>query len=194
MIYVFGCAAGSPADSHHAHLFQTGWFVESLLTQTLIIHVIRTNKIPFLQSRASWPMIMTTVTVMAIGITLPFLPIGVDPKTGANALGLVPLNGQAHYEATVTKVDVPQDKLTVDINRGEGNQPSLKTLDLRKDDHVRDSQNLPVKLSDLKAGDVVRVSTKNETWLYWPIVVGILLSYIVLTQLVKTWLVKKRWI
>ena len=39
-------------------LFHTGWFVESLFTQTLIIHVIRTNKIPFLQSRASWPLIL----------------------------------------------------------------------------------------------------------------------------------------
>ena len=48
MLYVFGCW-----DPARASLFQTGWFVESLLTQTLIIHVIRTNRIPFLQSRAS---------------------------------------------------------------------------------------------------------------------------------------------
>ena len=47
--------------SHAASLFQTGWFVESLLTQTLIIHIIRTNKIPFLQSRPSWPLIGTSV-------------------------------------------------------------------------------------------------------------------------------------
>ena len=45
-----------------ASLFQTGWFVESLLTQTLIIHVIRTNRIPFLQSRASWPLTVTSLT------------------------------------------------------------------------------------------------------------------------------------
>ena len=45
------------AAAHSASLFQTGWFVESLLTQTLIIHIIRTNKIPFLQSRASWPVL-----------------------------------------------------------------------------------------------------------------------------------------
>ena len=44
--------------SSRASLFQTGWFVESLTTQTLIIHVIRTNKIPFLQSRASWPLML----------------------------------------------------------------------------------------------------------------------------------------
>lgn len=48
-------------------LFHTGWFVESLFTQTLIIHVIRTNKIPFLQSWASWPLIVTSVVVVAAG-------------------------------------------------------------------------------------------------------------------------------
>ncbi len=50
MLWVFHCW-----DPSRASLFQTGWFVESLMTQTLIIHVIRTNKIPFLQSRASPP-------------------------------------------------------------------------------------------------------------------------------------------
>ena len=48
MLYVFHCW-----DPSRASVFQTGWFVESLMTQTLIIHVIRSNKIPFLQSRAS---------------------------------------------------------------------------------------------------------------------------------------------
>ena len=57
MLYIFGCW-DTPARAH-ASLFQTGWFVESLLTQTLIIHIIRTNRIPFLQSRASWPLIVT---------------------------------------------------------------------------------------------------------------------------------------
>src|SRR5207248_601740 len=57
-------------------LFQTGWFIESLLTQTLIIHVIRTNKIPFIQSRASWPLIVTTAVVMMVGIWLPYSPVG----------------------------------------------------------------------------------------------------------------------
>ena len=58
----------------HASLFQTGWFVESLLTQTLIIHVIRTNKVPFLQSRAAWPLTLTSLAIMAIGVWLPFSP------------------------------------------------------------------------------------------------------------------------
>src|SRR6202007_3043086 len=53
-------------------LFQTGWFVESLLTQTLIIHIIRTARIPFIESHASPAMIATTVIICTIGMTLPF--------------------------------------------------------------------------------------------------------------------------
>ena len=78
MLVVFGCRdTSTPAAAiHSASLFQTGWFVESLLTQTLIIHVIRTNKIPFLQSRASWPVMAMGLLVVAIGIALPFSPLG----------------------------------------------------------------------------------------------------------------------
>ena len=71
MLYVFECW-----DPANASLFQTGWFVESLLTQTLIIHVIRTNRIPFLQSWASWPLIVTTSIIMMLGVWLPFSPLG----------------------------------------------------------------------------------------------------------------------
>lgn len=111
MLYIFGC--WNPA---RASLFQTGWFVESLMTQTLIIHVIRTNKIPFLQSRPSVPLMVTTGLIMAFGVWLPFSPF-------ASSLGLVAL-------------------------------PPL----------------------------------------YWPILVVTLLSYVVLTQFVKTLLLKKNWI
>ncbi len=118
MMYGYNCwrfgQVGYTPDQEH--LFQTGWFIESLLTQTLIIHVIRTNKIPFLQSRASWPLIVTSAVVMGIGIWLPFSPV-------AEWLHFMPVPGT-----------------------------------------------------------------------YWPIVVGILLSYIVLTQLVKMWLIKRFWI
>jgi hypothetical protein len=55
-------------------LFQTGWFVESLLTQTLIIHIIRTARTPFIESHASPAMIATTVIICLIGIALPFTP------------------------------------------------------------------------------------------------------------------------
>jgi len=57
-------------------LFQSGWFVEGLLSQTLIVHMIRTRKIPFVQSRASWPLIFTTVAVMLTGIYFPFSVLG----------------------------------------------------------------------------------------------------------------------
>jgi Mg2+-importing ATPase len=72
---------------HHtyaAQLFHTGWFVESLMTQTLIIHVIRTNLLPFVQSRASWQLTLTTLLIMAFGAYLPYSPL-------APALGFVAL-------------------------------------------------------------------------------------------------------
>jgi Mg2+-importing ATPase len=79
MLYVFKCwlLPGDDADTFNfkESLFQTGWFVESLLTQTLIIHVIRTNRIPFLQSWASWPLIVTSVIIMIFGAWLPFSPL-----------------------------------------------------------------------------------------------------------------------
>ncbi|MCX6545810.1 MAG: magnesium-translocating P-type ATPase [Acidobacteria bacterium] len=77
MLYVFDCWQ-NPA------LFHTGWFVESLFTQTLIIHVIRTNKIPFIESRASWPLILTSVLIVAVGAGLTVSPL-------ASTLGFVPL-------------------------------------------------------------------------------------------------------
>jgi Mg2+-importing ATPase len=111
MLYVFGCW-----DPARASLFQTGWFVESLLTQTLIIHVIRTNKIPFLQSHASVGLMATTAGIMLVGIWLPSSPLG----------------------------------------------PALRFTPLPH--------------------------------LYWPLVALTLLAYVGLTQLVKAWLIHRRWI
>ena len=71
-------------EAYRAALFQTGWFVESLCTQTLIIHVIRTAKIPFIQSNASAPMRYTTVLIIIAGILLSQSHIG-------RSLGFVPL-------------------------------------------------------------------------------------------------------
>jgi Mg2+-importing ATPase len=118
MLYVFNCwDVSTPlVAAHSASLFQTGWFVESLLTQTLVIHVIRTNRIPFLQSRSSWPVLFTGVAIMAIGIALPFLPLG-------HYLGFSPL-------------------------------PPL----------------------------------------YWPIIAATMLCYLLLTQGVKMWLLRRAWI
>jgi Mg2+-importing ATPase len=106
MLYVFG-AWNNP------DLFHTGWFVESLFTQTLIIHVIRTNKIPFLQSRASGALIAASLAIVAVGAWLTVSP-------AAGALGFVPL-------------------------------PAA----------------------------------------YWPILAAMLAAYVVLTQLVKTWFVRR---
>jgi Mg2+-importing ATPase len=97
----------------NADLFHTGWFVESLFTQTLIIHVIRTNKVPFLQSRASRSLLFTSVLIVAIGAYLPYSPL-------AATLGFVPL-------------------------------PPL----------------------------------------YWVLLLGMLVAYVILTQLVKTWFYRK---
>jgi Mg2+-importing ATPase len=118
MLYVFKCwdISTPEAAAQSASLFQTGWFVESLLTQTLIIHIIRTNRIPFLQSRPSWPLLVMSGVVMAIGIALPFTPIG-------RFLGFTSL-------------------------------PAL----------------------------------------YWPLLGITLLCYVVLTQLVKRWLLRRHWI
>jgi P-type Mg2+ transporter len=79
MWHVFG--ANDPAKQA---LFQSGWFVVGLLTQTLIVHMIRTQHIPFIQSRAATPVILLTASIMAIGIYLPFSPLG-------EHVGLVPL-------------------------------------------------------------------------------------------------------
>ncbi|WP_370453689.1 magnesium-translocating P-type ATPase [Simplicispira sp. 110] len=56
-------------------LFQSGWFVVGLLTQTLIVHMIRTPKLPFIQSRAAWPLLGMTLAVMAAGVFLPMGPL-----------------------------------------------------------------------------------------------------------------------
>lgn len=77
MIVVFD-AWNNPA------LFHTGWFVESLFSQTLIIHIIRTNKIPFLQSRASWLLMITSLIIIAVGAWLTVSPL-------AETLGFVTL-------------------------------------------------------------------------------------------------------
>lgn len=79
MWWVFKCQ-GPETEA----LFQSGWFVEGLLSQTLIVHMIRTRKVPFVQSCASWPVMLMTFSTMAIGICVPFTSFG-------SSIGLVPL-------------------------------------------------------------------------------------------------------
>lgn len=118
MLYLFNCRdISSPAVFHHSEsLFQTGWFVESLLTQTLVIHIIRTNRLPFIQSQASWPLILMSLMITVIGVAIPSSAIG-------TYFGFMEL-------------------------------PAL----------------------------------------YWPLLTISLLAYVVLTQLVKMWLLRMRWI
>ena len=71
MWFVFGCMT-----PEHQSVFQTGWFIVGLLTQTLIVHMIRTRKIPFIQSRATWPVLVATVAIMVLGIVIPFTKFG----------------------------------------------------------------------------------------------------------------------
>ena len=71
MWHVFG--ANAP---RHQALFQAGWFVEGLLSQTLIVHMIRTRKIPFLQSMAAAPVLALTAAVMLAGVSIPYTALG----------------------------------------------------------------------------------------------------------------------
>ena len=90
MLYFFNCKLYSHAGTtpemktYYESLFHTGWFVESILTQTLIVHIIRTNRIPFFQSVASPFLLLTTIIIMIAGAVLPYLPIG-------SYFGFVPL-------------------------------------------------------------------------------------------------------
>ncbi len=87
MLYFFGCIAfkaGGAGAPYLERLFHTGWFVESLLTQTLIVYIIRTKKIPFLESSPSMPMVFATVMAVTVGVFLPNTHF-------AGKLGFVPL-------------------------------------------------------------------------------------------------------
>jgi len=82
MWFVFGAAS---ADMQS--LFQSGWFIEGLLSQTLVVHMLRTRKIPFIQSTAALPVLLMTGLVMALGVYIPFSPLG-------TMVGLQPLPWQ----------------------------------------------------------------------------------------------------
>jgi Mg2+-importing ATPase len=86
MLYFFNCTMHKVEGDNYEKLFHTGWFVESLLTQTLIVHIIRTNRVPFVQSKPSWQLLMGTLVVMGVAAWLPY-------SMFAGKLGLVPLPG-----------------------------------------------------------------------------------------------------
>ena len=86
MWFVFG--ANTPAEQT---LFQSGWFIEGLMTQTLVVHMIRTQKIPFIQSRPGLPLLLMTVLIMMLGIFLPMGPIAHYFKLQALPLSYFPI-------------------------------------------------------------------------------------------------------
>jgi len=90
--FIFG--ANSVANQA---LFQSGWFVEGLLSQTLVVHMIRTQKIPFIQSIASLPLLITTAIIMGVGIYLPYSHVGAS-------IGLVPLPFNYFYWLIATLI------------------------------------------------------------------------------------------
>lgn len=71
-------------------LFQSGWFIEGLLSQTLIVHMIRTRKVPFFQSRPATFLLVMTLIIMAVGIALPFSPLAGYLQMTALPLGYFP--------------------------------------------------------------------------------------------------------
>jgi hypothetical protein len=75
-------------------IFQSGWFIESLLSQTLIIHMIRTEKIPFIQSRAAVPVLLLTSLIMAVGLYLPYSTLGAAVGLDAPAGEVLPVAGR----------------------------------------------------------------------------------------------------
>jgi P-type Mg2+ transporter len=107
----------------HATLFRSGWFVESLATQSLAIFAIRTHRVPFLRSRASTPLIASTLVVVAIGFALPFSPL-------AHALGFTAL--PASLVAVIVAI-IPTYLLLLELGkrlfyrREERRQPAATT-------------------------------------------------------------------
>jgi Mg2+-importing ATPase len=83
----FAFAANSVS---HQSLFQTGWFVEGLLSQVLIVHIIRTRRVPFIQSVAAKPVIAMTMLISLTGLLIPFTPVGKALKLTALPLSYFP--------------------------------------------------------------------------------------------------------
>ena len=73
---LYGRLADPAARALYVSVFQTGWFVESMWSQTLVIHTLRTPKLPFVQSRASAPVTLLTFAGIALVTAIPFTPLG----------------------------------------------------------------------------------------------------------------------
>lgn len=91
-------------------LFQTGWFVESLLSQTLIVHVIRTGKIPFFQSKTSLPLMVTTVSICVVGMWVAAV-FDVRCGAGIHAASAWLLAGARRHAGGLTQRDAVDEDL-----------------------------------------------------------------------------------
>ncbi len=110
---------GANSNEHQA-FFQSGWFIESLLTQTLIVHMIRTRKIPFLQSVAAAPVLALTTAIIIIGMLVPYTAHRREDRHGGVA-------GRVLRLARTDGADV----LRADPVDEAGLHPSLRTLVVR---------------------------------------------------------------
>ncbi|MEO6917603.1 MAG: magnesium-translocating P-type ATPase [Collimonas sp.] len=94
---VFGAGAMYAADGGSAgqSIMNSGWFIEGLVSQTLVVHMLRTRKIPFIQSTAALPVLLSTAIAIAIGCYLPFSPL-------AESIGFVALDKSYFYWLVAT--------------------------------------------------------------------------------------------
>ncbi|NHQ87432.1 magnesium-translocating P-type ATPase [Iodobacter sp. HSC-16F04] len=92
---VFGAGAAYYADGGGQSIMNSGWFIVGLVSQTLVVHMLRTRKIPFIQSRASLPVMVSTVVAVAIGCWLPFSPL-------AESIGFISLDSSYWYWLAAT--------------------------------------------------------------------------------------------
>ncbi|WP_342260597.1 magnesium-translocating P-type ATPase [Spiroplasma endosymbiont of Notiophilus biguttatus] len=72
----FGFGVFANPSAENINMFNSGWFIEGLLTQTLIVQMFRTEKIPFIQSRGTWPVNIMAIAICTIGLSLPYTYIG----------------------------------------------------------------------------------------------------------------------
>jgi Mg2+-importing ATPase len=77
----------SANSAEHQTLFQSGWFIEGLMTQTLVVHMIRTRKLPFIESRPGLALLVMTILIMGLGVFLPMGPLAIYFKMEALPLG-----------------------------------------------------------------------------------------------------------
>lgn len=114
-------------------LFQSGWFVVGLLSQTLIVHMIRTRRLPFIQSRAAWPLMAMTLLVMVVGVFVAVFAAGVLPAITGAAVKLFPVadcHSGGLYDVNPVGERVLQPTLWLAVNTFVGDSPACLIPDI----------------------------------------------------------------